>query len=64
LIDKFEAATKKAATATVDLNALQEKHTALEKHFADLVKTLGETGDGTPLRTPATGSDGQIKTDC
>lgn len=34
------------------------------KEFADLVKTLGETGDGTPTRKPATGGDGKIVTDC
>lgn len=64
LLDQFADANKQAETASADLKALQEKHTALEKQFADLTQKLGSTdGDG-KQRPAAAGGDGTIKTDC
>lgn len=64
LHDQFADAGKKAETAAAQFKALQEEHAALKQQFADLNQKLGTTdGDGTQ-RPAATGSDGQVKTDC
>lgn len=64
LLDQFAAAGEKVDAAATQFKAAQGELAALKQQFADLSKKLGSTdGDGSQ-RPPATGSDGQIKTDC
>lgn len=55
---------EKFSTTAAAIKAIQKSQTASDAAFADLVKTLSETGDGTPIRKPATGGDGELKADC
>ena len=47
-----------------DFAAQAEVLDANHQEFADLIKTLDKTGDGTKPRPPAAGGDGKIATDC
>lgn len=64
LLDKFATVEKNMADISAGAKLTADALTVSRKEFSDLVKTLSETGDGTPQRKPATGGDGKIVTDC
>lgn len=64
LIDQFGDTGKTVSTIGADLKALKAAQAKFATDFAALQTKLGETDGDDQGRPPATGADGQIKTDC
>lgn len=64
LLENFASMEQQLADLVTASKTASDAIAASNAAFADLTKTLGETGDSTPPRKPATGGDGKIATDC